>query len=319
MQIELSVAPIQGITDYIFRNAFARYFNGIDKYYAPYLRLDKDLQFKESKLRDILPENNQTTGLIPQIMTNSAVEFSYMADRLLDFGYTELNWNLGCPYPMVTNRKLGAGLLPHHEEICSILDNVLSKTNMKVSIKMRSGLADDSQIETLLPLLNTYPLSEIIIHPRYAKQLYKGIADINIYKKCIALTQHKLCYNGDIDSLNYFCKLKPETGRTNHFMIGRGIVTNPFLAKKIKTNSSESINDQQLKNFWDFEHEIFESIQSRLSGPTQVLTKMKGYWEYFAHAFTNSHKVYKRFKKAKNINAYHEAISYIKNNEEWIY
>lgn len=317
MSLKLSIAPIQGITDSVFRNAFNQFFIGIDKYYAPYLRLEKDLSFKASKLKDILPENNTTFGLIPQIMTNSAVEFLYMADRLVDYGYTELNWNLGCPYPMVTNRKLGAGLLPHQSEICSILDQVLSKTNIKVSIKIRSGLSDNSEIETLLPKLDTYPLSEIIIHPRFAKQLYKGSADIKLYSRCTALTKHKLAYNGDIFNLATFHSIQANTGHTNHFMLGRGIIANPFLAEQIKNDKPTLIPDD-IQRFWDFEETIFNAIQNRLSGSTQVMTKMRTYWEYFSQSFSNSHKVYKRFKKAKNEEAYRKAIDYIKENEKWL-
>lgn len=315
MSLKLSIAPIQGITDYVFRNAYDQYFTGVDKYYAPYLRLEKNLQFKNSKLKDILPENNSVYGLIPQIMTNSAVEFLYMADRLVDYGYNELNWNLGCPYPMVTNRKLGAGLLPHHSEIINILDQALSKTNIKVSIKIRSGLNDNSEIESLLPKLDAYPLSEIIIHPRFAKQLYKGSADVELYSKCTSLSSHSLAYNGDIFNLDAFRSILPKTGKTQHFMLGRGIVTNPFLAEQIKSNNTE-LNSNDVNRFWNFEETIFDAIQNRLSGPTQVITKMRSYWEYFSQSFTNSHKVYKRFKKAKNIAAYKEALSFTKNNEE---
>lgn len=317
MTPKLSIAPIQGITDYVYRNTYNSYFEGIDNYYAPYLRIDKNLQFKSSKLNDILPENNPNIKLIPQIMTNNSKEFIYMADFLFDLGYKELNWNLGCPYPMVTNRNLGAGLLPLHESILQILDEVLDKVKVKVSIKMRSGLKDDTELAALLPKLNAYSISELIIHPRYAKQLYKEQANIDLYSDCMQLTNHKLCYNGDINSLESFQHISCKTGRTDSFMLGRGIISNPFLASQIKHNSNQ-LTSEQIKLFWSFQEDIFEAIQNRLSGPTQVLTRMRSYWEYFSQSFTNSHKVYKRFKKAKNIAAYHDAISYIKNNEEWI-
>lgn len=314
--ITLSLAPIQGITNYSFRNLFHKYFKGVDKYYTPYLRMDKKLEIEPKKLKDILPENNQSLPVIPQIMVNTSKAFFYLSEILSDFGYTEVNWNLGCPYPMVTNRMLGAGLLTDHNKIVSILNDVVDSINMNISIKIRSGLTDSSEVEKILPKLDAYPLSEIIIHPRYAKQLYKDNADVDLYSTCLGLSKHKLGYNGDITDKSSFLTIKEKTGNTSHFMLGRGLIANPFLAEQIKSGEQNKFN-LNLSNFWGFENELFQAVSERVSGEGQIAMHMANYWSYFSQSFSNSSKVFKRFKKARKLSAYYDGVAYAKEYEEW--
>jgi tRNA-dihydrouridine synthase len=101
MMPTLLSSPLQGFTDFRFRNAFHKHFGGIDTFYSPYIKLNGKFDVKGSYERDILPENNNTLEVIPQIITNDAEEFLFVTKYVQQFGYKELNWNLGCPYPMV--------------------------------------------------------------------------------------------------------------------------------------------------------------------------------------------------------------------------
>ncbi len=311
----LSMAPIQGITNYIFRNCFQKYFGNIDIYYAPYLRIDKASLFSESKKRDVFPENNKDINLIPQIMVNNTSDFLQLSSYLYDLGYPSINWNLGCPYPMVTNRKLGAGLLPHPDLIISILEFVLPKIQQTVSIKLRSGLTDHSIVPTLLPRLNDYPLSEIIVHPRFAKQLYKEKADSDLFESLIKKTNHKLCYNGDITSPDNFLEIQKKFPRVSSFMIGRGIISDPFLAQKLKS-SEDLTKEKKKKVFIEFHSELYDKTVEKLSDPSTAIIHLKGYWEYFSNLFTNQHKVFKAIKKSTSPTKYQNAINSIFDNED---
>lgn len=315
MSQKVLLAPIQGVTDYIFRNAFEKYFGGVDVMYSPYLRLDKDLQLKNSKIKDILQENNSGVNLIPQIMANSTEGFVYLSNFLSDKGYDTINWNLGCPFPMVTNRQLGSGLLPYPQKINSILDESLSKSSVKVSIKMRLGLIEVSDILEIIPILNRFPISEIIIHPRTGKQMYKGEINLDAFEQCLELIDHDVCYNGDINSLSDYKHLKSRFENINSWMLGRGLVSNPFLATQIK---GSEIQENKMQVFKTFHDELVERNLARLSGSSHLLNKMRVYWTYFALSFSNSHKVYKRVKKATSIEKYHDAVNSIFTNENWM-
>lgn len=309
------LAPIQGVTDYPFRNAFQKYFGSVDFMYSPYLRLDKDLQLKKSRIKDVLPENNIGVNLIPQIMTNSSEGFLYLSDFLIDQGYSEVNWNLGCPFPMVTNRKLGSGFLPFYDEIDQLLNEALPKTKLKLSIKMRMGLEDENEIFRVLPVLDKYPISEIIIHPRTGKQMYKGEINLQIFDECLALTNHKICYNGDINTLQDFENLKQKYTSVNTWMIGRGAVVNPFLFSQIK---GDKLPENRIDQFSKFHDELFSTYQDLLSGQSHVLNKMRVFWEYFALSFSNDHKSYKKIKKATSIEKYQHAVEQMYKDENWI-
>lgn len=304
--MNLYSGPIQGITDFHFRNLHAKYFGGIDKYFLPYIRIDKG-EVNRRKLKDCLPENNSDIPLVAQVMANSTDSLVYLSNLLIDMGYKEINWNLGCPYPMVTNRKMGAGLLAQPQEVINILEQSLPKIKADFSIKLRSGLLTENEGEALLRNINQFNLSEVIVHPRLASQLYKGVANKDFFLQIIPSVQHPLCYNGDIDSLETFQLAEQELAPTHNWMIGRGLIQNPFLAKEIKEGEPLRV-DERLSIFSDFHAELASLCLQSLEGDTQFLRKMTGYWEYFAIMFNNPHKAFKRIKKAKNRNKFWEAV-----------
>jgi len=310
---KLSLAPLQGVTDYYFRNAFAHYFGGVDVAFAPYLRIQYG-EVRKSLLHDIQPENNQMP-VIPQLMTNSVEEFLFLAKMLEDLQYKEVNWNLGCPYPMVAKRKLGSGMLAFPELIESILDEVMPKINFKLSVKMRSGYETPDEFSKVLEMLNKYELSEIIFHPRYGKQLYKGSADVSLFGKALELSKHPLAYNGDITSLEFFANLQAQYPQTEHFMIGRALISNPFLAAELKGLPQVSNKKAVFK---EFHNTLYQQFTEKLSGKGHLMSKMLALWEYFSLSFTNSHKVYKRIKKASNVARYNEAVSTIFREEDFL-
>ncbi len=310
MKHTLLSSPLQGFTDFRFRNTFNKYFSGIDTFYSPYIRLNGKLIIKPAYERDILPKNNTVKEVIPQIMTNSADEFLFVADFVQQLGYKELNWNLGCPYPMVTKRGMGSGLICDPNKIDEILDVVHTKTDLTVSMKMRMGYDNPEEILAVFPILEKYPIKNIAIHARIGKQLYKGGVDLESFQRCLEQSKQKIYYNGDITSVEKYRELKDRFPSIDHWMIGRGLIADPFLPSMIKADTTE-YPDNKLEIFSKFHDTLFHQYEQALSGKSHVLTKMLHYWEYFSTTFDNPHKTFKLIKKAKNIKAYEEAVSKI--------
>ncbi len=152
MSQTLLSSPLQGFTDYKFRNAFNYFFGGIDTFYAPYIRLNGKLVIKNSYQKDIALENNTELEVIPQIITNDADEFLFVSKYVRELGYKELNWNLGCPYPMVTKRGMGSGLISDGEIINNILHKVHNESDILVSMKIRMGYENPEEILDVLPI-----------------------------------------------------------------------------------------------------------------------------------------------------------------------
>ena len=239
MQPTLLSSPLQGFTDFRFRNAFHKYFGGIDTFYSPYIKLNGKLVIKGSYERDILPENNTTLEVIPQIITNDADEFLFVVKYIQQFGYKELNWNLGCPYPMVAKCGMGSGLISNTAQIEHILKRVHNETDIIVSMKMRMGYENATEILDVFPILDQYPIKNIAIHARIGKQLYKGGVDLDSFQNCLNHTKHKIYYNGDITSVAKFKELQHRFPSIDHWMIGRGLIADPFLPSMIKNNTTE--------------------------------------------------------------------------------
>ena len=307
-------SPLQGYTDFRFRNAFQRFFGGIDQYIAPYIRVNGKQEIKPGIERDILPANNISLKLIPQIITKDADEFLFVAKFVQELGYIELNWNLGCPYPMIAKRGMGSGLLSMPEKIDEILNRVYAETDIQVSVKMRLGYESPQEIFHVLPVLERYRLTNITIHPRIGKQLYSGEVDLKTFEECLGQTSHKIFYNGDITSVRIFREMKERFPAINHWMIGRGLITDPFLPSMIKAdNPVYPENRYEVLN--SFHDALFSSYEEALSGPKHLLMKMYSFWEFFIQSFPLSPKGLKNIKKARSLSVYREVVKQIIGNE----
>lgn len=313
MNITLLSSPLQGFTDFRFRNAFHKHFGGIDTFYSPYIKLNGKLVVKGSYERDILPENNNTLEVIPQIITNDAEEFLFVAKYVQQFGYKELNWNLGCPYPMVAKYGMGSGLISNTSQIEHILKRVHNETDIIVSMKMRMGYENPTEILDVFPILEQYPIKNIAIHARIGKQLYKGGVDLDSFQKCLDTSKQKIYYNGDITSVAKFKKLQERFPSIDHWMIGRGLIADPFLPSMIKNNTTEYPKNR-FEIFEAFHDEIYREYDAYLQGPTPIRMKMLGFWEYFSESFSNPQKTFKKIKKAGNSKNYEAAVKEIFKN-----
>jgi tRNA-dihydrouridine synthase len=313
MSTTLLSSPLQGFTDFRFRNAFHHYFGGIDTFYSPYIKLNGKLVIKGSYERDILPENNTTLEVIPQIITNDAEEFLFVANYVQQLGYKELNWNLGCPYPMVAKCGMGSGLISNTSQIEHILKRVHNETDIIVSMKMRMGYENPTEILDVFPILEQYPIKNIAIHARIGKQLYKGGVDLDSFQKCLDTSKQKIYYNGDITSVEKFRLMQERFPSIDHWMIGRGLIADPFLPSMIKNNTTEYPKNK-LEIFEAFHDTIYQEYDAYLSGPTPIRMKMLGFWEYFSESFSNPQKTFKKIKKAGNSKNYEIAVKEIFKN-----
>jgi len=307
-------SPLQGFTDFRFRNAFYKHFGGIDQYMAPYIRLNGKMEILTSRKRDLLPENNHIPDLIPQVITKDAGEFLFVAEAVQKLGYKELNWNLGCPYPMVAKRGMGSGLLSEPGIIEEVLHIVSEESDIKVSVKMRLGYEYANEIYNVLPVLEKFELENISIHPRIGKQLYKGEVDLNGFENCLKQSGHTIIYNGDITSVQAFRNLKQRFNSIDNWMIGRGLIADPCLPSMIKADSSTYPEDR-FERFKEFHDSLFSSYEEALSGTKHVLLRMYQFWEYFIIAFPGSPKGLKMIKKAKDYHSYHKVVQHICSSE----
>ncbi len=301
---ELVLAPIRGITDCHFRTLFQRYFPGFDSALAPFINPQRHSSFHPKQLKDVLPQSNQTLTVVPQLLHTDPEDFLFLACRLQELGYKEVNWNLGCPAPMVTKKHRGSGLLPYPEEIFSFLDQVVPRLPMQLSIKTRLGYESTDELLGILPRLDEYPLTEIIIHGRLGKQVYRGEVDRESFGRCLTHTRHSIVYNGDITTKEILGELQQQFPEISKWMIGRGALANPFMAGEIKGLE----NPDQLGQLKGFHDELYSCYRELLDGPAHLLGRMKQLWVYLSAFFPPEQKSWKRIKKCRTELKYQEVV-----------
>ena len=201
MKMKYYMAPMEGLTGYIYRNAYHACYHPMDKYFTPFLspKANSSLSFRE--LNDILPEHNQGMYVVPQILTNQAEDFIRTAKELQEYGYSEINLNLGCPSGTVVSKYKGAGFLGLPDSLDRFLDEVCGKMEgmgMELSVKTRLGLVSPDEFTGLLEIYNRYPLKELILHPRVRTDYYKNTPNMPAFGSGFDGCRAPVCYNGDI-------------------------------------------------------------------------------------------------------------------------
>lgn len=321
--MQIYLAPMEGITTFIYRNAFEHYYGGIDKYFTPFLS-NRSLNYKD--INDVCPEHNHGLPVVPQILTNQADVFLSIASQLADYGYKEVNLNLGCPSGTVVARKRGAGFLSIPETLASFLEEIFEKCPLEISIKTRIGIGiedlplDESlkEWETLLSIYAKYPLKELIIHPRFQKEFYNGKPHPEAFRLAQDTLNMPLCYNGDITSKETLDTFMSQMEPVETIMLGRGVIANPELARgliqigndsiaKMQSDiesSSVSLLPKDRKTFRAFHDEILEGYIELMSGEQPVLFRMKEVWVYMRKYAELTDKEFKQIQKSKRIAEY---------------
>jgi tRNA-dihydrouridine synthase len=297
-----------GVTDAVYRDTFARHFKGVDYAVSPFISSVSGRKLKPNYLKDLFPERNTHLPVIPQILSKNADDFLFLAEKIGELGYTEINWNLGCPAPMVAKKKRGSGLLPFPDQIDAILEKIFTCWPHKLSIKTRLGRHSSEEILTLIEIFNRYPLSEVIIHPRLGVQLYKGTVDLAAFRNCLSNNSHQIVYNGDITSVGFLSDLQKEFANIHTWMIGRGLLANPFLAELCKGENGQLNPGSCREILLQFHNELFGRYESLLSGPSHLLCRMKAFWTYWGHFFIDSHTITKKIQKCTKIDQYKDCI-----------
>ena len=272
------LAPMQGLTEVLFRRVYEECFPGAFTYaISPFLSLTHgNLAEAWKKIDDVLPEENVgSMPVVPQILGKEPQEFIELGNRLYDLGYSEINWNMGCPMRKVTGKHRGSGILPYPEKVSSILDAVIPHLKPRLSVKMRIGLRSKEEIFALIPIINSYPIASVTIHPRLGRQQYTGVPDLDTFEEVLPLVKHPVIYNGDICTAADARRIKDRFPDIADIMIGRGVLYRPTLPMEI---SGQWSVDSGQKATTNFVRRLMEEIDLRMPTEQSRIRKTKEYW-----------------------------------------
>lgn len=322
---KIYMAPMEGVTGFIYRNTFARFFGGIDKYYTPFISPGEHRNFKSRELKDVLPDNNAGLNVAVQMLTNNAEHFIVTARKMMDFGYREVNLNLGCPSGTVVAKGKGSGFLSFPEKLDAFLDEIysgLADTGLDISVKTRIGRYEQDEFYELLDIYNKYPISELIIHPRVQKDMYKNTPRMEIFDYAVEHSKNPLVYNGDICTVEDYERFAghylknaenvpdepqsdkernnkesdKESAKITAVMLGRGLISNPGLAVQIVSGGCP--DRSTLKDFFDA---LVWAYRAEIPDEKNVVFKIKENLFYLVNLFEDKEEYWKKIRKSDNL------------------
>lgn len=301
--MKLYFAPLEGITSYIYRNTHAEYFGSCDGYYTPFISPSDNTKIGRKGFRDIIPENNTVIRPTVQVLTNNAVSFVKFTEKLKEYGYDEININLGCPSGTVVNKKRGSGLLREYELFQSFLDEIFEKSDIRISIKTRTGFYSSDEFERLMDLYNKYPLELLIVHPRCREDFYKGEPDYTVFEKAYKNSKNKLCFNGNVFSAADYKNIAEKYPALDSIMLGRGAVANPALFREI--NGGKKLTTAEMVEFTEILQQKYSAV---LSSDYFTMHKLKEIWLFMMWNFPEQTKVLKTVRRTDKLSELMRAI-----------
>ncbi len=288
-------APMEGITDSIYRRIHHKYFPGVDRYYMPFLSptMHRTLTHKES--RELPLADSEAFVSIPQVLTKIPGDFLWAAQVCQERGYEEVNLNIGCPSGTVVAKGKGAGMLRNISELDAFLDEIFSGSPISISVKTRLGMEDPAEFPALLEVLNRYPIRELTIHPRVRKQFYSGGVDLEMFRYAVENSTNPLCYNGNLNAPEDIASISAQFPQVDAVMLGRGLIGDPGML------SDGGTTKEALKAFCN---ELLEEYVVTFGGARNAMFRMKENWGFLRHRFTDSERLWKQLRKTTDIAEY---------------
>ena len=288
--MEIYSAPLQGFTEAVWRNLHNEVFGGIDTYFTPFMRFEHN-EIRNKDVRDVEKKNNTVGSLVPQIIAATPEEMRPLLQLLKNEGYTRVDINMGCSFPLQARRQHGAGILPHPSMVEAIMQETKAHPELSFSVKMRLGWESKDEWKALVDTLNDAPLEYITMHPRLGREQYKQPADRVAFAEFYERCKHPVIYNGDIETIEDIKALGVEFPQLKGVMIGRGLLANPALGREYRLGPT--LSHEEMRALVQTMHDKFLHVMlQRLQGNTQLLSKLKPYWEYLLP------NLEKRYRKA---------------------
>ena len=301
--MNLYYAPLEGITTYIYRNTHSELFGGCDEYYAPFIVPTDNEKISMKTLRDINEQNNKVKPKI-QVMCTTATAFLEFVKKVRTIGFDEVNLNLGCPSGTVVKKSRGSGALRDVYALDRFFSEIFSDSDIKITVKTRTGFYSHDEFDDILSVYNKYPIAELIVHPRIREEYYKGEPNMQSFDKAYIGFYGKLCYNGNIYSVQDYSDIIKKYPGLNSVMIGRGAVRNPAIFREIK--GGKKLETAELIKFSNLlEKRYFELLQS----DRYTLHRLKEIWLYASDNYPEETKIVKAIKKSSKLSDLNSAIN----------
>ena len=287
-------APMEGLTDSIYRRAHHTYFSGVDRYYMPFLSptIHRTLTHRED--RELPMADSVDFQAVPQVLTKVAEDFLWAARVCQDRGYGEVNLNVGCPSGTVVSKGKGSGMLRDSEHLARFLEEIFRDSVLPVSVKTRLGMEDPEEFMKILEIYNRYPIKELTIHPRVRKQFYNGTVDMEMFRYAVQNSRNPLCYNGDITSMAQIDQLQQEFPSVESVMIGRGLVADPGLL----------CGGTDVKALEKFMNALLEEYTVSFGGARNAMFRLKENWGLLHPRFEGVDKLWKKLRKPTDLEEY---------------
>lgn len=223
------LAPLAGITDRPFRMICEKFNPGL---VCTEMISAKGLYYDDSKTEQLLYMKDEKRPIAVQIFGSDVQAMGYAAEYVSKFADI-VDINMGCPAPKVVKNGDGSRLLLDLDKAKAIIEEVVKKATVPVTVKFRKGWDNNSIVAVeMAKIAEAAGASAVTIHGRTRSEFYSGEADWEIIKAVKESVNIPVIGNGDVKNADDAKRMFDETG-VDGIMIGRGALGNPWIFEEI--------------------------------------------------------------------------------------
>ena len=277
MNRKVSVAPMMDCTD-----KHERYFlRLISKNILLYTEMIVSEAIDRGDRQKLLSFNLEEKPVALQLGGSSPKLLSNAAKIGEEFGYDEINLNLGCPSKKVQKNKFGACLIKEPKLVADCLSEMLSKTKLPVTVKTRIGydqVEDYEHLYNFIDLLKSTGVKTFVIHARKAiLGKFTPKQNLNIpplkyemvYKLKEDFKELDIIINGGISSSE---QIKKHIKKVDGVMMGRSIYHSPYLLADVE---KEIFNNEDVPSRQEVVEKLVEYLKNEIKKGTRVNQVMR--------------------------------------------
>jgi tRNA-dihydrouridine synthase B len=301
----LFFAPMEGITDELYRLVILKQFPEWDFMATDFLRVPAAGHYSKDFIREHFGETCLASShffekTFFQILTSEKAFTKETVQSIHQIGFTWLDLNLGCPSKTVVSHKGGSFLLTDLPLLKIIIKSIRENFPGRFTCKMRVGFHDDKNLEDIIHLLQDEGVEAITIHARTRDDLYKGIANWDYIKRAVKIAKVPIIGNGDIWTVEDIDKILDQTG-CHSVMIGRGALKTPWLAKLYKNNIKSPSPEIHLEHLRQYFEAFIIDLETHQHPDEVILKRLKSVSRYIFDHFPNSEEMKRNFMRTQEL------------------
>lgn len=319
---QLFLAPMEGLADYVLRDVLTR-AGGFDGCVSEFVRITGSLlptRVYDRETPEVLHGGHTPSGtpMVIQLLGSDPEWMGLNAAHAATLSPHGIDLNFGCPAKVVNRHGGGAMLLADPKQLNRIVSSVRASVpaNIPVTAKMRLGVSDTSLAIDCATALVEGGAASLVVHARTRDDGYRPPAHWEWIARIDDAVDVPVIANGDVWSQADWQRCREVSGCTD-VMIGRGAVSDPFLALRIRGLAERTPSSAEWPMVLEHLADYLRKLQARVAARHEH-GRVKMWLSYLKRTWSQAEELHAAIRRLHDSREILEVIEIANASYAWV-